>query len=664
MAKEPWIDAPSAGQVLSSAYFFDELRANLTTVLSDYIGKGEENEATMQSRVGTLFRKGELLPSREDWTILFEALSLIAEEKEQTPMYNQLFSDVSDSLGAGDLLAIRNFLDYLQTIPPKSGGLSITLTPPIRQTVAGAAAADINNGPDDRTVRITWTETARQNGSAQAVITPSTSEDVLQYAVSYRAGSYTQELIKTPNNLTLSPLALEWESWDNLNAAPLLETTLSTEDKRGNKSSMTRKDYYPAGVLLTAPTQGYLVEVSRDGGPFTSISGAFSSNGNSKTFIWTPAPVNGTYVFRIQGKDTKGQRFGDGNSEWATTTPLNLYFLPEPPEMPIPKVETTWIAATVTWQACARADYYEVWMGDESWAKANEGTTHNYWQRVELNQNRSVTLHNLNQGATYTFYVRAVNTGGQTVGATNARIKVRVLKSKSYIPYDFKVWRSGYNYTDGYWNQYWYPADWKLDAKYLYQGEWREPDWGASWQLRGGGTYWAHENQLWGNNISFLFYDSQKMRAELGGKSIEKVIFGITRASGTAALNAHGYAEATPLYLYSSARPRNWNMPSSWDNSTYVADGHYSLYHADGRAVNIYNQEPIGSAIFNRGETEYFTGEKAKGLVKRILNGQSDGLGLVKFYGEHLSDSPNYSDKAYMLLSPTIIIEVQYYDYE
>lgn len=249
--------------------------------------------------------------------------------------------------------------------------------------------------------------------------------------------------------------------------------------------------------------------------------------------------------------------------------------------------------------------------------------------------------------------MRAGNAGGTNIGSVNGTMKKRVLRKKSYKNIDYRIWRTGYNYKSqwGYITKH--DANWRSGDPYLYQGEWKEPDWGASWAKRGGGTYWAHENQEWGNHMTFIFFDYVAMRNDLRNRNIQKVTISMSRASGSAALNAHGYAEATPLYLYNHNRDNN--------KSTTTANA-FSLYRADRERVSNTNAQPVVSAIFNRGENERFANDKTKKLLKNIVDGHMRGFGMVKYYGTALGTHGPVADKAYMLMSPKVTIEVEYYD--
>lgn len=652
MALEPWLDTIQEGDVLSRTILLDEIKANLTAVLNDYVGRGIENEQALKVQVATLFT-GEVIPSRTDWNIIVSVLKVLSTEKEQGVMYTNFIQDVSDSLGVSDLIKIKNFIDMIQGLNPLAGDFSMVLNQPARYNVIDPKDTTTDSW-DNAT--ITWSLSSNYLVKPTATISfaESLSEDISHYELTLTAGTFTKDYRVTAGAASSITVTLDWLAW--FTPAELKDVYLKglfrTIDKRGNTVTSTKIIKYPANVPIPEGVKQYELQYKIDNSGWKTIT---TLTGTS--YKWRTPQINGNYRYRVRALDKNGNYYGgkEGSvwTDWAYSIERYIRFIPDKPDKPNPKVSTTYNAATVTWDAVPRAEWYEIWMGGEQWAKDNTKNGNNYWQRMSSTTKRFIVLKNLNEGKAYTFYVRAGNEGGTNIGNVNATMKKRVLKKTTYRSFDYRIWRTGYDYK----SQYGYitknKADWRRDSKYLYQGEWKEPDWGTSWAKRGGGTYWAHENQAWGNHMSFVFFDYVKMRNDLRGKRIQKVTISMKRASGTAALNAHGHKQATPLYLY------NHNRDNSYSTTTANA---FSLYRADRQRVSNTNAQAVVSAVFDRGETERFANDKTKKLVQNIVDGHMRGFGMVKYYGTALGTHGTVADKVYMLMDKNVTVDVEYYD--
>lgn len=652
MALEPWADTIRQGDILSREILLDEIKANLTSVLNDYVGRGVENEVALKQDVATLFT-GEVIPSRNDWNIIINVLKVLSTQKEQGVMYDNFMKDVSDSLGVSDLIKIKEFIDMIQGLNPLSGDFSMTLNQPARYNVID---------PKDTTTdawdyaTISWSLSANYLVKPTAVITfdESLSEDIDHYELTLTAGTFTKDYTIVAGAANSITVTLDWLAWftpAQLNDV-YLKGVFRTIDKRGNTVTVTRNVKYPANVPIPQGVKNYELQYRIDNSGWKTIT---TLTGTS--YKWNTPRINGNYRYRVRALDKNGNYYGgkEGTlwTEWAYSIERYIRFIPEKPDKPNPKVSTTWNSGTVTWAAVPRAEWYEIWINSESWAKDNDSGSNNFWQRIASTSKRSITLKANKPNTSYNFYVKAGNEGGTNTGSVNAKTKARVLKKKTYKSFDYRIWRTGYDFKSqwGYITKN--KADWIRDSKYLYQGEWKEPDWGTSWAKRGGGTYWAHENQAWGNHMSFIFFDYVKMRNELRGKRIQKVTISMKRASGTAALNAHGHKQATPLFLY------NHNRDNSYSTTTANA---FSLYRSDRQRVSNTNAQSVVSAVFDRGETERFANDKTKKLVQNIVDGHMRGLGMVKYYGTALGTHGTVADKVYMLMDKNVTIDIEYYD--
>lgn len=660
MALEQWYDTVQSGDVVSRTVLLDEIKANLIAVLNDYLGKGDDvAETAMIAKAEKLFN-GTIVPIRDDWDVLVESFRLLSIVKERGVMYEAFLADVSDSLGVSDLQRIKAFLDDIQRIPPEAGLLSIALDKPDLYWVTPPKATILNSGEQ---LALTWTLDTSALGQAAAVfsLTESASEDIASYQIAMTAGSFSRTDVLTGLHPNPTPILLDWNNW--FTGAELKDVwfsaTLSTIDKRGNVALTSPiQEKYPSGTFVPQGIRTYEMEYSINGGSYAPL---IKQTGTSYT--WTTPKLTGTYQFRVRAIDLNGQTYGgfDGQtqSDWATSTPLYLSFIPEKPDKPNPSATTTWNTATITWPAVARAEWYEVWNANYEQAKAGENDSAgiNYWQRIDATAERRVVLSGLLPDCYHEITVRAGNAGGTNDGHVRPRTLPRVLKSAYYTNNYYNVFETDYNRYWQNWSFNYVPSHWVPHNynPYIYQGEWRDDYWGTtSWNwYRGGGTYAAHAGQLWGNHASFFFFDLATIRSQMANKSIQKVTFDLKRASGTTGLNAHGFSSAKPLYLYNHRR-------YSWTDTQYADQ--FEMYFSNGVKATRWSQSPFANVQFDRGETEWISNENSKRMFQNMVDGTMEGIGIVKYYGDSLYDSPTYSDEAYMILAPHIGIQVHYYD--
>ena len=654
MPIEEWFDTPQAGDVLSRSVLLDEIKRNLVAVLNDYKGLGIENEAALIVKVNALFT-GDVIPSRTDWNTLVLVLKELSTVKEQGNMYNEFIADVSDSLGISDLKKIQDFLDYIQSLPPIAGQLSVVLEQPPRYYVNSPITDSTTNSWVN--VQLNWSLSSNYLAKPKAILSllPSPSEDIDRYEVTVSAGTFAQTYTILPTQPMRIELTLDWLSWFNVNELDnvYLRTDMVTYDKRGNSVSVKQTTTYPSSVNIPQGVARYEIEYRIDNSGWKSLGQTTATS-----YRWATPKLNGSYRYRVRAHDKNGATYGgfEGGNKyvaWSYSNPRYLSFLPKPPDKPNPKVSTTWKEATVTWAAVPRAEFYEIWHGGEGWAKDNTKNGNTYWKRIKSTDKREVKLGRYNEGKQYTFYIRAINAGGQNIGQVNATMKKRTLKTRTYNQVRPRVWNTAYERINKNKRRTKNAAKWKSTNK-LYQGEWVDADWGGGrWYKRAAGSYWAYGGQQWGNHMSFIFFDYGRMRNDLRGKEIQSATISLSRASGSAALNAHGHKQATPLYLYNHNRDDN--------TSTSTANA-FTLFRHDGRSVDKNTQQSIGSAIFNRGEVENFTNSKTKNLVKNIVEGRMRGLGIAKYYGSYLGTHAPVADKAYMILNANVKITVKYYE--
>lgn len=645
MALEKWNEYPKEYDVIKRDIFFDEFRSNLVAVIKDYALLGVNNEPALIASANTLFTD-TVVPSRKDWQIITNILEELSLNKEFSTMRRNFFDDAEDSLGITDLSHIRSFLDAIQEIDPQSVGLNLTVPVPNRTEINKPTLSSTDNYKGN--IKISWTLNSNSLAIKNATVTGlrSVSEDVDRYVLSLKAGTGNWTKTFNASEEIIYNLPLTWNSWykpGELSKAQL-SATLQVFDKRGNQSVVTQSKGYSANTVIQTAISSYRVEYKLDKGNWI-----FLTNTPNLNWIWTNLPKkNGTYYFRVNGTDANKVQ-----TEWAYSDGKYLSYLPDPPEKPNPTYTSTSKTITISWPACARAEYYEVY----NWSttkKAIEMSVNGnvYYKKVMANQTRSVTLYNFSSDSNHGISVKAVNAGGEAIGYVSAKTKANPLLKKSYSTENSRVWRGSYKFLNS-WGGLSHHAGkvWRDEKDVIYQGEWKEVNLGG-WRQRGGnGSYYmAYDGNTWGNNMSFLFFDYTKMRNELRGKKISKVTISINRSTA----GAHGFAQATPLYIYNHNR----------DNNTSTTTGNaFTLFRADNKAaVGKNNQKAAANVRFDRGETERISNDWTKKLITNIIDGSMRGLGIVKYYGDYLNTNATYSDTAYMRLSGKVKIDIEYYN--
>ena len=690
MAIEPWLEHPIAYDKVQSSIFFDELKVNLENVTRDYVGLGVEDEQEMIADIKSLFNQ-HIVPSRSDWAIIESVLHKLAQVKEFSTMHRDFFGDVADSLGVSDLANIRDFLDRIQSIPPRPGTIVSEIPAPNITTLNIPTLSSANSFKTSMTVAWTINQASLALKSGTIIGERSISEDVSRYDLAITAGTYTNTVSFLPTANITTSFNLNWAQWFTLSQIKLakLSATLTTVDKRGNASSSSLEFKYPSSVRMQVPIKSYQLQYKIDNNAWVQLAYPTALN-----YTWTNIPEKtGTYTFRVRGLDQL-----DAWAEWVQSVPRFIEYIippPPPPKPPIPPVippkppvpqppkapdkpapvaTPNIYQVTTTWKAVARAEKYIAWIGpNEATAKANTKGNDVFWVELNSNQTRSVVFKILTSDTPYKVSVRAENKGGTNTGTTNTRTLKRTLKKTTYKPIGHEVWNGQHYFRSWPYSTYghnWRSDAWKETKNSIYHGGWEEVDIGGGWwgyHWRSGRAYQSYNYQNWGNNMSFLFYNYELMRSQLAGKQIKDVKINLSRTT-----SIHGHQSAIPLYLY------NHNRENS---KSRTAANAFSLYRADNRAeVNYNNQRVAYNYQVSRGQNFDVTNDWSKQLVQNMVNGTMRGLGMVKYYGNNnpnwkgkvfytkpngqkVIDVPMNGDKAYMVFNPNATtIEVTYYD--
>lgn len=633
---EKWKSLTSAGDLLYRDQLLGEIKTNIINVLKDYKGLGIENEDALIAQTQRLFT-GDIIPSRNDWEVLNTVLRELSTVKEQGQMYNHFIRDVSDSLGISDLEKIKEFIDYIQTLPPLSATIQITMDAPVLYGITNLRDTTVDSWLH---TSVNWGLTSNylRKPTARIRFNASTSEDVSNYVIKLRAGSFSQTINRSRTNLYDHTLELDWLNWFSRAQLKNAKLTVDMEitDKRGNVTNVTQSAVYPSSVVIPQGVQSYEVEYKVDNKAWKRVA-----NQAAQGFRYKMPRQNGNYSWRVRALDRSGVY-----TSWTTTSPRWIRYIPDPPPKPSPSVTTTIDTATITWKPVARAEYYEVWHGGESWAKNNTGGGKTYWTRVNANQTLRVTHRPMVEGRKYTWNVRAVNEGGSAIGKTTATQKKYVTRTKTYRPTGTNVWTGGYHRIWRNWTRTWYPAKWQYSNSNrhndVYQGAWHDANWGG-WAARSGGAYYAHGGQMWGNNASYIYFDYNRIRNDLRGKTIQSVTITLTRRN-----SIHGWATGKPLYLYNH------------NKTTAQGPGNIDMYRRNRTRVTRNNQEVTQNIQFKRGQTEVVVNQRTKELWQNIVNGHMKGLGIVYYYGTNFNSNPPVAPVNYMYFNGNIKVDVKY----
>ena len=414
---EKWNSRTSAGDVLYRDQLLGEIKTNMVNVINDYRGLGVENEEALITQPHTLFT-GDIIPSRDDWEILNKVLLELSTVKEQGQMYDHFIQDVSDSLGISDLEKIKEFIDYIQTLPPVSATINVKMELPGFYEVTNLKDATSNNwGHAD----ITWDLSNANPGKPKATISfnPSKSEDVSSYAIRITAGSYSQTIVRPGTDLSPYVLELDWLNW--FSSSQLEEAKLTVDmditDKRDNMTTVSQSAVYPANSTIPQGVKNYEVEYKLDNNTWRRVGSP-----TVKSFRYSMSRQSGNYSWRVRALDKSGQYTG-----WATTSPRWIYFAPPPPQppgRPEPTVTTTITSATVQWPTVARADSYSIRYTSDAGSIDYE----------HLGTSRAKTFTGLTPNTNYTFYVRATSSVGSTTGSVVGRTDAKIEEPKPQPP--------------------------------------------------------------------------------------------------------------------------------------------------------------------------------------------------------------------------------------
>lgn len=612
--KEPWIKKPESNDVLSRIDFLNELKENMAKIIEDYKGRGVENEDQLIAKVKKMFT-GYIIPSRDDWDTLEEVLNHLATIKELGNAYEYFISDLEDGLGLSDIYAIRDFINYVQTLGPKSPFLSINLpNPPMYYPINVKAK---NNG-DSTYMDITWDKSSIVKPKAKLTYTPSITEDIHDYKVSWKIESKTESYTGLISGKETWTIPVDWQNWtSDKDKTYGMHAEAIDIDKRGNASEPFVFDkVYPNSTKIPRGVKRSIVEYNLNSEGWKPLTKTTAYSYRHQL----PYPINGNIKYRVRFEDkTSGLK-----SKWVNSPSYKVKKYPPKPAKPSPKAKTSYYHADITWKAIKHADYYDVWVGSESKAKKNNG--HYFGKVTKLKQR----ITNLKENTNYTFYVRAVNVSGKAVGNCKAKTKQKTPKTKTYNSKGVKTWRTRWRFKNYYgWIGPWHKKGWRRENEVI-QGEWVDY-YPIGWAFRTGGSYWSWHDQKWGYHTGYVTFDYKKIRKDMKGKNIQSATI-ILRRFGT----NHGWQSGMPIH-WVSHKAKNAKKTGGKPGITGRLKSNVSI---------------------DRNGTATVTDRNTKTLAKRIINGSATGFGLDKNYkGKHTR-----MDKAYMRFKPNVTLKIKYKD--
>lgn len=615
--------------------YFDEIKQALIELLEDYTDSGIEDEETYIDMAYGLFT-GDFVPMRQDFVDVETILRFISTVKEQGDAYTSFVSDVKNGLGIGDMKRVIAYIESLQTLGPRPPKIELRTDAAEMYKITGLGAS--YQDETKRALVVSWSLGEIDPADGWFEINMSTSEDVAYYRAELHMGvpTATSEGRITTSVMTYRPedlSAMDYRvsfkiPWNELFttttiAKAYIELRVAAVDKRGNQSEYTVvRNIKNPKALTPLGLKEYELQYRLNESSWKSLS-----KQTDDEYVHRLSPGSGKMYYRVRAADKTANLYSD----WYEKGPIK-FTSPYPPGAPDPSTVVGIRNIGVVWKEAAHADYYQVWVGNESDAKRKK-----QWYVVDdtskSGESFRKTFSDLDPKTKYTFYVRAVNIVGTKTGSVTATTKSPEPKTKTYYSKNRTAnWHTSYKVDPKNGKDYTVPKGWHNNyaVNVVIQGEWRE----GSTGLHSGGKYWARIDQKWGRHRGCWFMDYEQMRDDLKDKRISKVVFRAKRMD-----SIHGYKEdAVPVYM--------WNHNEKWKPKP------------NDPAPDLSNKKTF-QAKLDRGQNFVLSGKDMISLVQRIVNGDAKGVALYKDYGDNATPR---CDRAYMVIDDAMSIEVEYYD--
>lgn len=629
--------SPKAYEPVQKASRFNEIRANLLVLLSNYGPAG----AQMLARASNLFT-GEVVPSKLDFQELQDIIQFIGVQESieyrttivngdtvrhevllapqpgrKYDISNPLFSAfsttpssaprqaldviswVGDGLGVSDIEKIIDYINYLTTIPPNTAE-SLSFTIPDAQMYSMTNVTARSDGRTDATIDVSWS-----SGNAPSVRarinfdTLSNSRDVWFYECRFfygPNGRFSSHLFFRPIDLSLENNRTFDMNWSGLYTANNLSTArlqfeMFTIDHYGNISpKRTITKTWSANLRVPLGVSRYVLETNKTSltevsGPYVNRTWTQQYSGPNTSRTYTVSNGEGNMWHRVKVVDLSGLE-----SNWMYASGHVVFDPLTAPAAPtnFRVTATTTNSISLAWNASARAEKYQVRRDSTTGTLIHDasGTTRTDSNRV--------------QNTSYTYHLRAVNRVGNSswvrvTGRTQSASETRTWTSTSS-----KSWRDNWG--------------WRNDNSRVYQGEWCE--------IAGSPNQTASAGTCWGKHRGFWYFNHSDIRNRLNGKTVTNVRLWIKREN-----THHGYYHDQTVHLWMH------NMDSGDRPATPSVSHHYAV--PDPR--------------FAMGDEAWI--DLPLAYATRIRDGSMKGIGVYV---------PNWGRLPYMYFSGTARLEITY----
>lgn len=559
-----WNYIPKPGDVIVADTYFEEMKSNIVTVLSDY----DDVPASISDSVENLFT-GEIVPSRKDFLGLEALIDYLSKTLESTYTLD-VDKPVEDSLGVTDLEKIRNHIDMLLTVKPKPvQKLSINVPSPVMYEIDEFTMT--SDGKTDATIDLTWGVEGIPNISGDFTFdTLSPSKDVRYYECYFEYGTsnspFVSQLYFKDEDIEQGTLRRFDTNWDGLYTVDTLglakqQLRVFVVDHRGNRSNQASA-VKVFGSNFKAPLGVKQFEVQYQKAAVGDTKGPYPDKSWSKVYTGlatrTTHKVSGSegrVYYRVRAVDISGL-----TSEWTYNN--GVVFDPlTPPAAPRLSGSSTTTTITVNWNAAARAEFYE-W---KQW----------YGGKVTKTTSKTFTDTGLTPAKEYNYYVRA----GNRVGYSDwVSITIKTKTARKTVE---KAPRGGRSWRDNW--------GWRTDNNFVYQGEWCEIE-GSPHRIKS-----KPVGYCWGKHKGMWLMDDDYWRTTLKGKKIIKTEIWVQRKdfyhgyyddqNPTFWLhNYDNYPKGQPMFFGKYTPPKEFDLgESSW----VTLPNYYGEYIRDNKAKGI-----------------------------------------------------------------------------
>lgn len=679
-----WLKEPIYRQVITKGELLKDIKTNIKSLLNDYRGRGIENEARLIAEVDKMFTGG-VVPSLVDWKVLNIVLYELSEVKEQGAMYRDFIKDVSDSLGVTDLIKIRNFIEYITLLAPIQPSLSMTVDKfPLYEVydLRATFKNDISQPHEENQATLNW-KVREPSGVSYATIRigDSPSEDVKQYVIRFRAGTFTQTYYidakdmntnKTlANGIVISnrtaeiKVPIQLRNWFGNNLTNLtFHVEAAAIDKRGNEGFSRDQVIFPSSQGIPQGYHAFEVQyLPTPSRGWRKIDYLMKGNWRSSYPI-DMLDADGNHQFCIIGYD-KGlitQSNPLGKQTWVYSPDYNLTFRGDPPGKPQPVItDYTINRADFKWAPTENTEYYKIQY--RQW----HGNYQRTWN-IPTSSNPSSYFGSLKEDTWYEIWVGSFNEwypngiwGSVWVKTRRKVNKTKVYHGLRYATYNEQSYmpnsKPGYYRPNGKTTNNWQDkAHWKNNSGTLFQGHWRETNWGPSargygskdWYYQPRSTgYWASDGQSHGNNSTMIEIDYKQMRKDLRNATVNSVSISLKREG-----SIHGWPTAKPIYLYT--HNEDW---ANWK--------HLDIYDWYMNRVSYNNNPSTSSDEFARGGYADINNWKTRWMVWNIQHGYMKGFAFIKYYSTYFHNTVHRGAVDYMRLDPSEFkVTVHYTDIE